>query len=322
MRKHFLLAGLVAAVLAVAAPAKADTILFDPTGTGAGFIAIDGFDWAVGNGIVVGASATSDEGDEFTLYYQANLAGAVDAEGNEVFDNGDGGDFFTVVLGIGERIAEADTTDEGIGQLTFELNEDSDVNFFRIYSTDALGSNTTGVCFVCGEVILEGVVLADGFLSSFDTTGLSGGNLDQAGGNDYPGVSTIEGSGDSNLTIQITSYNPSYFQGIGGASLQFATNDANAAVPYNTANPSACFHATAIIGPITDPTSCVGGVTEGVSTVGAVNFISGPNGMLEIDGNSAFQAGGVVPEPATLTLLGFGLLGGAAARRRQLRRKQ
>jgi hypothetical protein len=321
MRKHFLLAGLVAAVLAVAAPAKADTILFDPTGTGAGFVAIDGFDWAVGNGIAVGASATSEEGDDFTFYYQANLFGAVDAEGNAVFVNGVGGDFFTIAIGFGETIAEADTTDDGIGQLTFALDEDNPVNFFRIYATDGLGSNTTGVCFVCGELILEGKVVADGFLSSFDTTGLSGGNLDQAGGNDYPGVATIQGSGDTNLTIEITDYNTDYFQGIGGAILKFATNDANAAVPYNTANPSACFHATAIVGPITDPTSCVGGVTEGVSTVGAVNGL-GDNTMLEIDGNSAFQAQGVVPEPATLTLLGFGLLGGAAARRRQLRRKQ
>ena len=61
---------------------------------------------------------------------------------------------------------------------------------------------------------------------------------------------------------------------------------------------------------------------------GQLNTLASPciNGtgsfiQAESDASSVFQLGAqeVIPEPATLTLLGFGLFGAAAARRRQMK---
>ena len=330
MGKKFLLAAAAALALAVAAPAQADTVLFNPDGTGdAGtFIEIDGFDWAVGNGIAVGANAESEVGDDFTFYYQANLADAVSSEFGSVFDNGTDGNYFTVVMGFGETVTGSTVVD-GIGTLQFDFDPDNPINFFQIYANDAPASNLTGVCFTCGTLVLEGDVtnIFDDYLSSFSTTATSGGALDQAGSDNWEPVQTIRGSGETDLTVAVTYVNPDYLRGLNeGDEIVFATADANASLPYNTADPSACFHATSISGFTGDDDlvyDCVGGVTEGVSTVGLVNGL-GSNTMLEVDGNSSFttERVNVVPEPATLTLLGLGLLGGAAARRRQQRKNQ
>ena len=358
MGKKFLLAATAASVLALAAPASADNILFDPDGAGpAEAVEIIGFDWEPGNGIAVTANATSPEDTQFQFYYQSSLGAAEAAALDPTADvtNGEFGVYYTLVIGFGEVLdtVTGDPTD-GVGEtaLGFEFDPTAEYNFFQIYANDTFANDLEGACYVCGELILSGHVIGDDFVSSFTITEESGiQDLDQAAGNDdYPGVDSFVGSGSTLLTVAVDSYSTAYFSGLDGATITFATNDATQTIPYDAVNPSACFFATAVgsVGPedylTPECTSAAdGGAGDdffdtvglnafvGVGSIenctalggGLINGCEG-NTLLEVDGNSSFvtEQVNVVPEPATLTLLGLGLLGGAAARRRQQRKNQ
>jgi len=69
-----------------------------------------------------------------------------------------------------------------------------------------------------------------------------------------------------------------------------------------------------------DPTGLFWNGEVGVPSVGPINGTT-PRIMVQSDADSTFQVQ-VIPEPATLTLLGIGLAGSAIARRRQLKKRQ
>jgi len=317
MKRTTFLAAALATGLAWATPSAADTILFDIDGTGpsAPINALE-FDWFAGNTLVQINPTNPTVG---RVLYQANLNTVQTDQGQGIGASGPGS-FLTIVAAFDVSLS---LTASGVDFAVVNNGQ----GVIRLYADNERGNNLTGVGFAgIGDANAVNILTATitsgsgtfGFttaapvdLDQFTSTIL--GPVPEAGGNNYLGVLTRTGEGGSQFNATVQSFNNAYFLNLAVGSSVMFTNSSGID-PYRQANPSDAFSSNAqtdanLTNVITGGTIC--GLGPGCVNGTGFNFVA------QSDSNSTFTlAPGVVPEPATLTLLGLGLIGAAAVRRR------
>ena len=307
--KQTLTAAALFAVLAL--PARADLITFDPTGTAGASGDLSGvalFDWAPGSALAVGANSQTGLSSSFTTYFQANLGTVQAADTSALFTNGGGGDYFTAVAGFGETVLTCNNVGGFCTNATFGFDGTNTTNFFDIFAVGGTANNLTGAGFT-GTAILSGVIVPDGFSSNFALSSTTPVNLDQSpNGNQWPGTSTVSGTGASDITVMVTFADPNYFPDLTtGSLITFSAFNTSQILPFKQVDPSRC---------LSDGSAdCA--VTSNVGTFNGAPG-SGPDILFQADANQSFTIARV-PEPGTLALIGLGVLVTGVLRKRQSR---
>lgn len=304
MKCAFNLVAAAALALPSLVVAQTATFTFDPTGTAGATGDISGLgamDQSPGNALAVGAVGAT-VGSTTTLLYQANLGTLNNTLGNPVFLDGTAGNYFTFVAGFRETLTSL-TTSGSTSTATFALAAQQP-NFFYMYRTAAPGDNLTGLGFTSGTRILEGTLNQANFSSNFTSNSSAPVTFDQFGTNNYPGVTSVTGTGGSQFNATITSFNSLYFPTFNASNLTLSFFNTSQVTPFQQVDPSAFFSSN--------------GTANGdvAANRGLINGVSGPNFQFQADANTSFQVS-AVPEPESYALMlgGLGLIGLLVRRR-------
>lgn len=260
---------------------------------------VTAFDWAeFGSGVAknigpFGTSLVGAEGTEFDFLYQANLVN-MDGVTTGLVTTANGGDLsggvqFTVVASIREKILHVADVGGGVETATFGVVGGT----ISIFYDDSSLSNTQANR-ATGEGFADGLEIARFTL----TSGIS----------NFTKENNSEGNGSASLDFELVAaldfVNSDFLQGILDAVMDLH------------------FHADLIVPPGTSATTAFHlgiPVDEDGNPVDEDPYPSysvGPNDIVfKVDGDNTFTT--KVPEPATLGLLGAGLLGLCVALRRR-----
>jgi hypothetical protein len=260
--------------------AQASTpVEFDPDGQGGGgAFTIGSLDWLPGSTVIKDEIPVAvDSMVSAQAYSHSALAAAVNPDGIVINPPGLNVNYeITVFLANGVEI----TSNSDGTIVLLALDPATGDNYFEMYYDDNPNANPlAGTGFSDGLSILRGqlTALSGNFTQNTDLNGTPlEADLDEFGANNWPGTRTVLGQGSQQLAVLVQYVDKDFFpSGVDlGTILPFNNSQV---VSFKQTNPSMNFDLTPIAGGL-DPVD-----------PGATNGLSGPDILLQIDPNNAFE---------------------------------